>query len=441
MRQKFLEFRNRTGFGYLLFTNPGSARCVLLELRRVMVLFPVAYSDQSIGPARKLLSPRKLLPFAAGLVIASGTGILLVSAADNPRLQQVIADLNRPLRAAVEPILPRSERSLVEVARAKELQRFEGLAVVTRPEAPRPAEKPPVTANPPAIRSPLPVAPRTPVVLPAPALPATTAPKSREISDPVPRKNNQWPPRVSEANPGAQRARATLTSRGLGEGMPMPTNYCVRLCDGFVFPIGQTGIGQQVQEVTCRSACPAAQTALFTLPAGARDLSALSRGGAPYTALPTAFRYQKSVSSACSCRPTGSTQSANAFYSDVTLKPGDVIMTGAGAQHFDGAKRFPFQPNNFGEAVSRLNSPREIALVRALEVASVRGALSPLAPQGVRARIIADIQKADSQARNETANPSPIGHPRGFVELQARTAEGITLLPVVKRAPGLVALN
>ncbi|WP_284179567.1 DUF2865 domain-containing protein [Rhabdaerophilum sp. SD176] len=394
-----------------------------------MILFPPSGSNHT------LWTTRKAAVLASGVVVAVGTGTLLVKAADNPRLHRMVSEINRPVRAAVEPLLVRPERALVEVSRAREMQKLEVLRVAARPPVPAPAE-PRATAvsrpMPPAAQ----VAARPTVVLPSAALP-----RNAVISEPVPAVNPLWPPKAGEAPAGTPRPRIKLQARGLGQGMPMPTNYCVRLCDGFAFPIGQTGVGQQVQEVVCRSACPGAETALYTLPAGARDLAALSRGGAPYTRLPTAFRYQRQVSQACSCRPMGSTQSANAFYRDLTLKRGDVIMTGSGAQHFDGASRFPYQPRNFGEAVKRLSSPREITIIRAMEVASVRGAFSPLAPSSVRARVIADLQTADRKVRGDVPNPSPIGHPKGFVELQARTAEGRSILPVVRRTPGLVVLN
>ncbi|MCZ8185956.1 MAG: DUF2865 domain-containing protein [Beijerinckiaceae bacterium] len=394
-----------------------------------MILFPPSGSNHTVWTTRKAAT------LASAVVVTVGTGTLLVRAADNPQVQRMVGEINRPVRSAVEPLLVRPERALVDVSRAKEMQRLEVLRIAVREPTRDPVEPRAQTANRAVAPAPQ-VAARPTVALPTPALP-----RNPVISNPVPAVNPLWPPKASEAPAATPRPRTKLQTRGLGQGMPMPTNYCVRLCDGFAFPIGESGVGQQVQEVACRSACPGAETALFTLPAGARDLSALSRGGAAYTRLPTAFRYQQQVSQACSCRPVGSTQSANAFYRDLTLKPGDVIMTGSGAQHFDGASRFPYQPRNFGEAVKRLSTAREVTIIRAMEVASVRGAFSPLAPSSVRARVIADLQKADRKVQDEVPNPSPVGHPKGFVELQARAAEGRTILPVIRRTPGLVVLN
>lgn len=394
-----------------------------------MLLFPPSGSNQT------LWTTRKVAVLASGIVVAIGTGTLLVKAADNPQLHRIVREINRPVRAAVEPLMAQPERALVDVMRAREMQKLEVLQVANRqpvpaPTGPRAESTKPIAPPPPQ------VAARPTVALPPPALPRNLV-NSRPVPVVKPFRTQQ----AGEAPAVTPRPRTKLQIRGHGQGMPMPTNYCVRLCDGFAFPVGHSGVGQQVQEIACRSACPGAETALFTLPAGARDLAALSRGGAPYTRLPTAFRYQQQVSQACSCRPVGSSQSANAFYRDLTLKPGDVIMTGSGAQHFDGASRFPYQPRNFGEAVKRLSSPREITIIRAMEVASVRGAFSPMAPSSVRARVITDLQKADRKVQDDVPNPSPVGHPKGFVELQARAAQGRAILPVVRRTPGLVVLN
>lgn len=397
-----------------------------------MILFPTA------GPNRNRPHIRKAGIVALGSVLAISTGTLLVKASDNPQIQRVMMEFNRPIRAALEPLVVRREQPLTEVARAREMKRLQPL------EAKRPAAGTPEAALPAGLglaSARQNAAPeRAPVGLPAPVvLPKAALPMGQTVdtlpASPLP----GFKPR--EDGVMERRARIRIQSRGFGNGMSVPTNYCVRLCDGFAFPIGEAGIGQQVQEVSCRAACPGAETALYVLPAGAHDLGALARGGTPYTALPTAFRYQQKVTDACSCRPVGATQSANAFYRDMTLKPGDVIMTSAGAQHFDGAPRFPYKPQNFGEAVKRLTVKREIAIVRGMEMASVRGAFSPSAPPALKARVISEFQQAEKQARRETPSPVPTAQTRGFVELQARNEEGRTLLPVVKKAPSFVALN
>lgn len=400
-----------------------------------MILFPTA------SPNRNLPNHRKAFIIAAGVITTVGTGTLIVRAAENPRIQQVMAEFNRPIRAALEPLVVRREQPLAEVQRMRERRSFDPVQAQGHPEASRLGTSRSLAPSSALAPAPQPQPSRQAVILPTPALPATTPLKLPPPQQMLPAPDQRWTPRAEPASTAEPRGRVRMQSRGIGKGTTVATNYCVRLCDGFAFPVGHTGVGQQVQEVACRQACPGAQTALYTLPAGAQDLSVMSRGGAPYTALPTAFRYQQKVSQACTCNPVGSTQSANAFYRDMTLKPGDVIMTGAGAQHFDGAARFPYKPTNFAEAVKRLTVQREVAIVRAMETASVRGVFSPLAPPSVKARIVSDLQKAAKVAEREQPNASPYGHPKGFVDLHNRVAEGRTTLPVVRQASGLLIMN
>lgn len=225
-------------------------------------------------------------------------------------------------------------------------------------------------------------------------------------------------------------------------GIATSTNYCVRLCDGFAFPLGNTSGNSAVQESSCRQACPGATTALYTAPAGAKDLDALSRGGAPYTALPTAFRYREKYDSACTCHGAGHATPASAVMTDLTLRRGDIVVSRMGFRHFDGASRLPYRVRNFSDAVLRLTSPREVAQVRAMEAASIRGSMSPNAPDHVRERVAYYVRTAEKDASREAATlrvPGNLG--KGFQELKAREARGSTPLKTVQKRTGFVALN
>lgn len=225
-------------------------------------------------------------------------------------------------------------------------------------------------------------------------------------------------------------------------GIASATNYCVRLCDGYAFPVGDAGGNSAVQEHACRQACPGAQTALYTAPAGAKDFDALSRGGASYTALPTAFRYREKYDNACRCHAPGYSTPASAVLTDLTLRRGDLIVSRTGFRHFDGGARLPYRPRNFSDAIQRLTVPREVAIVRGMEAASIRGAMSPDAPNHVRERVAYHIRTAEREARRE-ANavrmPGNLG--KGFQELRAREASGSTTLKTVQKRTGFVALN
>lgn len=80
---------------------------------------------------------------------------------------------------------------------------------------------------------------------------------------------------------------------------------CVRLCDGYYFPISH-GVSRSrfnADAEACQSRC-SADARLFFLPANATDISAArDRMGRTYENLKSAFLYRKSAPSQCTCRP------------------------------------------------------------------------------------------------------------------------------------------
>lgn len=350
----------------------------------------------------------KVAVVAATVITVGSAGTLIVKAGDNPEIYRNILEFNRPVRRAVEPLLPRP-RQLPQIFQRRERLPVEALNYAPRTESLR--ALPRVGESAPA---------RAPQIQPA-ALPTAEVP-SAPASDFKPR------------------GRHKLNSRA-ERGSPVAMNYCVRLCDGFAFPVGNAaGANWNIQESACRSACPGAETALFYSPAGAKDFDSMSRGRLAYTALPTAFRYRDALSPSCSCKPVGATQSSLALLADYTLRPGDLAMTRTGARHFDGGRRFPYRASDFSDALASLKSKKEIAVVRAMEVASVRGIMAEDTPNRVRSRIVSEIRRAEEQANRAQARES-FGLPRGFVELTRRESRGPVAMRPVKRSPGFVALN
>ena len=127
-------------------------------------------------------------------------------------------------------------------------------------------------------------------------------------------------------------------------------SMCVRLCDGFAFPVGAYH-GEQdraAHESTCRSECPGAATALYVLPSGSDSMDDAVRVGTDkiYSELPYAFHYTTVLSSACSCHPPEGGRAKSVLH-DFTLRRGDAVMTRAGFRVFHGGNRFPYRRNDF----------------------------------------------------------------------------------------------
>jgi hypothetical protein len=97
---------------------------------------------------------------------------------------------------------------------------------------------------------------------------------------------------------------------GLGgqfSALPYATyrTMCVRLCDGYYFPISFSTLPNHFERdaQACQSRC-AAPTELFYYqnPGGAVEQMVGAETNAPYTSLKTAFRYRKEYVKGCSCR-------------------------------------------------------------------------------------------------------------------------------------------
>lgn len=364
-----------------------------------------------ISGTRQKLS--RITSLILGGVIAIAAGTVLVKAGSDPQIREVFLEFNKPVRRAVEPYI----RQVPQVFRRSEPKQAQ-----TRPE-PRPNQ--------------------TLSTAPARFLPSARDGQVDRASG-LPRgmldiKSVEGLPSVQK-HPRQAKYNRNPTSRE--PGLETATNYCVRLCDGFAFPVGRAGMGEEgAQEASCRLACPLSPVALYTMPKGAKDFSEATRGGANYSLLPTAFNYRDSYNAACTCRPKGQAQSAAALLSDFTLRRGDLAMTRLGMRHFDGDVRFPHKTAQFSDALGKLRDPNEIRHVKAMEAASLRGNLPLEAHAALRNRIANEIRQAEIQRSGprkvvEVAKPA-----RRFEEMRALRQYGPQPVRMIERRKGLVVLN
>ena len=90
-----------------------------------------------------------------------------------------------------------------------------------------------------------------------------------------------------------------------GSGVATYRTLCVRLCDGFYFPVSFSTLPSHFPQDAdaCQSRC-AAPTELYyhPNPGGSVDQAVALKGQEPYTRLKTAFRYRKEYVNGCSCK-------------------------------------------------------------------------------------------------------------------------------------------
>jgi hypothetical protein len=80
---------------------------------------------------------------------------------------------------------------------------------------------------------------------------------------------------------------------------------CVRLCDGYYFPVSFSTLPSHFQqdENVCQSKCAApVELYYYQNPGATVDQSVALRSQEPYTTLKTAFRYRKELVAGCSCK-------------------------------------------------------------------------------------------------------------------------------------------
>lgn len=159
--------------------------------------------------------------------------------------------------------------------------------------------------------------------------------------------------------------RASLVGLGAFPGGHDPV--CVRLCDGFFFPLPTAASDVVSQGSACNSLCPDAPTEVFYRNGGEIEGS-VSPAGKPYSALPVSLRYRARANDTCSCHREAI---AYAPLKDATLKQGDAIMTPAGFVVFRGVEGAPHRAADFSALVAAGLSRSATAPLQEMERASV----------------------------------------------------------------------
>jgi hypothetical protein len=91
---------------------------------------------------------------------------------------------------------------------------------------------------------------------------------------------------------------------GAGQQPLLPGRpVCVRLCDGYFFPLASAGdLGAEGAPQMCQAQCPGAETQAFSIRDGDDISEAVGPGGESYMETPNALRYRKARVPGCSCR-------------------------------------------------------------------------------------------------------------------------------------------
>ena len=110
---------------------------------------------------------------------------------------------------------------------------------------------------------------------------------------------------VDLAGRGRKQLLGPLDALGGAQSGATYRTVCVRLCDGYYFPVSFSTLPSHFEQDAgaCQSKCAApAELYYYQNPGAAMDQSVAFRSQEPYTSLKTAFRYRKELVQGCSCK-------------------------------------------------------------------------------------------------------------------------------------------
>jgi hypothetical protein len=142
------------------------------------------------------------------------------------------------------------------------------------------------------------------------------------------------PPAASVSPGGMQSMASAPDARVITADNGPARAFCVRTCDGHYFPV--EAHGRLSVATACQTACPAAETKLYS---GSNIDYALARDGSRYADLPNAFLYRKKLVAGCTCngRTAFGLAPVTAAQDDPSLRPGDVVATQNGLMAVGGS--------------------------------------------------------------------------------------------------------
>jgi len=151
---------------------------------------------------------------------------------------------------------------------------------------------------------------------------------------------------------------------------------CVRMCDGYFFPLSTTG--KASADEMCQALCPATQTRAFSMPGGDDALPrAVSQSGPPYTSLPGAFRFSKSVDPSCYCKTEEQKWSEVLKSAEELLGKNDTIVSAQRAEELSRPKQAT--PPKGKQAVDAIARKIEQAETAESQAAAKEGEAAPTA--------------------------------------------------------------
>jgi len=142
---------------------------------------------------------------------------------------------------------------------------------------------------------------------------------------------------------------------------------CVRTCDGGYFPVSFATSPARFgdDERQCKALCPATEAELYAYQNPGQDINqAVSISGAPYTALPNAFKFRTEFNPSCACKAPGQSWSEALKSIDDkadAAQQGDIIVTEESAKKMQQRGQQPAKAGKKGAGPAQASAPDSAA--------------------------------------------------------------------------------
>ena len=264
----------------------------------------------------------------------------------------------------------------------------------------------------------------------------------RYASLPDPRRSAET--RLVQRTPRIEARREAVGRKSAASHAVSPASFaagtrtvCVRLCDGYVFPIGRLRARGDlpVHAAACAAACPNAPSELFTLAPGRSEMQeAVGLGGQPYRRLARANLVRRERVEGCSCQPAGQAGPLMDLGRDRTLRAGDVIASEDGADVVTNLSRSDpvladYRTAPSGRPLREAIEGRVGALRRDAAASAFRRSLQVAEARTRRVRV------AEAQVARLRMDVGTDVAPAGFAEVMPRAGAGFAPIRVVAPSP------
>lgn len=176
------------------------------------------------------------------------------------------------------------------------------------------------------------------------------------------------------------------------EGSGSYTTVCVRMCDGFFFPISHRVPQSRFHHDAdaCRSRCGESESRLFYHSSNGDMKSAVDLTGRAYSRLPIAFMHRKKLVAGCACKPAPWAEASLIRHEGYALAEGRSLTGGS-----RGIGTVTVVAGNYQDKPAASNS-----------VIVVAGAGNSVAPSQIQQIAPAVIEIADTATATATADPA-----------------------------------